>query len=173
MITINEAFKQFCLDTFGEFDGKKVHTFYKKFFDTRYRHLGYNVNYNGENKKKQINLLLEKVSKQRLLDVIEKFTEEWKAGKEKTHAINYFEAVVLNKNSYNFPTQQKEIIISKPLPFKRVRDEYESKYEAFNWNYQCECKHEITPWDKKCPNCNAEIDFTDAGIAIKEMRKND
>jgi len=90
---------------------------------------------------------------------------------QKKVSSRYFEKIASNlkNNKYKSrPLFNREIEHSKeviPIPTEKVTEEYDSKYERFNWMYECpNCNKEIDPWEKQCPECNVFFNWAEVKV---------
>ena len=163
MREVFEGFREFCHETFGREDGDIVCRFYNSFFDyTKFKREGVEKKITKQDKIANISKLVEKVGKDRLVECVKYFKEDWEKGLVKTHSLKYFNAVVENLKQIKRPglsSDTKEIKLITPTKYKKVREGMGTEY--LNWDYTCSCSNIIDAWTMECSKCGSLIDWKD------------
>jgi hypothetical protein len=165
MIETLEKFREFCRTSFGKEDGDLVCNFYNGFFNyTLYKRNGMEKHLYREDKINHISKLIERTGKNKFLECVRCFQEDWEKEIVKTHSLKYFTVVVENfkprktSQTYYQKSQVSKTIV--PTKYKKVREGL--GMEFLNWDYTCECGNIIDPWKTSCPYCESSIDWSNA-----------
>jgi hypothetical protein len=175
---IYKGFKKYCFDTFGEGDlGREVYSFYTKILSTK-THSREEESHMTQRRIDNVKALTTKYGTDYFLKAIRIFKEKKENGTLNSNTLQSFtsyvkkmatgrkEAEPLFTDLPREPRKEREEPIVPTLQAK-FQNEYEGKYELYNWNFTCECGRQVTRFEQSCKSCGGKFDWETATERFK------